>query len=317
MERRWSACWVICVGLLAGCAHTVSGAYVSKGTDFVEMLQLTQSSNGAILGTLSHTQVKPDGTLDQGTNNITGAADGSSITLVAHTPIPLTPNTNMSGTVSERGITLNLPNGIEETFMETTAEDYRSEVHHLSELGQALRQRLQAQAARAEQAQRRIDLDNQVAALNQQLTDYVALVESLKNTQQIDAFHREHEQLLAKARKDLEIQHTYRRGSYTADQGSYAVNQIQFRLNSVNYSWLNMPDTGRAHLREFDAAIAHSPCAAQPGLPHCAAQPAAIRAYQNARSLVAKQCDDVEATIKKDDAAMKALADQSDQYTRN
>ena len=317
MERRWIACAVTCVGLLAGCAHTVSGAYVSKGTDFVEMLQLTQSANGAILGTLSHTQVKPDGTLDQGTYNITGAADGSSITLIAHTPIPLTPNTNMSGTVSERGITLNLPNGIEETFTETTAEDYRSDVHHLSEQGQALRQRLQAQAARAEQAQRRIDLDNQVAALNQQLTDYVALVESLKNTQQIDAFHREHEQLLAKARKDLEIQHTYRRGSYTADQGSYAVNQIQFRLNSVNSSWLNMPDTGRAHLREFDAAIAHSPCAAQPDLPHCAAQPAAVRAYQTARALVAKRCDDVEATMKNDDAAMKALADQSDQYTRN
>ena len=316
MNRRRIACTAALVGLLAGCSHTVSGAYVAHGTGFVEMLQLTQSPNGAILGTLSHTQIKPNGTLDRNTFNITGAADGSSITLVAHIPIPLVPNANMSGTVSGHGITLNLPTGSAETFTASTAEDYQAAVQHLSDQAQAIRQKLQAQTAQAEQVRHSADLDSQVDSLNRRLTNYAVMVQSAKAQQQIAAFHHAHEQLLAKARKDLDIEHTYRRGSYAASQGDFAISQLQFQLSSVNFNWMDMPSTGRAHLKEFDAAIAQSPCSAQPDLSHCAAQPAAVRAYQTARTVVAKRCDDVEATMKNDDAAMKSLVEQAEQYTR-
>ena len=317
MGLRQIAFTAALVSLLTGCSHTISGAYVADGPGFVEMLQLTQSPNGAILGTLSHTQIKPNGTLDQDTFNITGAADGTSITLVAHIPIPLVPNTNMSGTVSGRGITLNLPNGSEETYTESTAEDYQSTVRHLSDQAQALRQKLQAQDARDEEAHHRADLDNQVASLNQRLSNYAAMVQSAKAQQQITDFHRAHDQLLARARRGLDIEHTHPRGSYAADQVDFAINQLQFQLNSVNFNWLNMPSTGRGHLREFDAAIAQSPCSAQPDLPHCAAQPAALHAYQAARMAVATRCDDVEATMKNDDAAMKTLVGEAEQYTHS
>lgn len=287
---------------------------MARGPGFVERLQLTQPRAGAILGTMNHAQIKPDGTMELGTFNITGQADGSSITLVVHSPLPLVPSINMSGTVSAGGVTLNLPNGNAEIFTTSTTKDYQGAVQHLSDRALALRQKLQAQAARAAQARHRDDLDSWVNSLNRKLTHYASMVQSVKAQQQIAVFHRAHEQLLAHAKRDLDIEHTYRRDSYAASQVEYAISQLQYQLNSVDYPWLNMPDTGRARLKAFDVAIARSPCSTQPDLPHCAYQPAAILAYRAVRTLVAKRCDDVEAAMKNDVAAMGALVGQAQQY---
>jgi len=64
---------------LAGCSltsHSISGAYIAQSPQFVELLQLTQSADGQLLGSLQHFEIKADGTPVQQTMSVSGSTDG-------------------------------------------------------------------------------------------------------------------------------------------------------------------------------------------------------------------------------------------------
>ncbi len=112
--NRW---WIACVGVVMamvcnGCsAYVVSGTYVERGQNFVEMIQLTQGQDGNLLGSMISTTLNANGTIAENTFNLSGVANGNSITLIAKPPVSLGTSLNMSGTVDGESITLTTSNG--------------------------------------------------------------------------------------------------------------------------------------------------------------------------------------------------------------
>ena len=286
-------------------AHGASGTYVARGRGFVEMLQLTQAQDGQLLGSLASTALKPDGSITQGATNISGVADGHAITLVAKAPIPLIPSLNISGTIAGGVITVTNPTG-QEQFNASSPSDYQAAV-----------QQLRAQGAAIQQQQHVLDENAGIADLNKKLIDYATLVRQPKADEQLASFHAEHTKALERARHGLESEQNFPKGSFKAGQVAFAVGQIQFRLQSYDNNWNGIPEQGRTHIRQFDTAISQSLCRAQENLANCAQQPAAVQAYQASRTLVLRRGDDIEATLKSDDAAMKVIVAQAQAYSTN
>lgn len=314
----WGA--ALCVGTLASmsaCSSgtTVSGTYLAKGQGFVELLQLTQSKDGHLIGTLSHAGMKSGGAIERSSDGVTGAVDGRSITLVTNAPLSL--GTSMSGTVDGKVITLTHANGSEQFTLVEPAE-YQTAVQQLTARGAAIQQRLNVEQAQAAQAKLLADQNNSVADLNRRLTEYAARVTSPNADKQNSAFHATHAKALAQARKYLEKEQTFPRGSYQAGQGAYAIGQVSYQLDSYNYPIEDVPKTGRSHISGYDEEIARSICqhSHDPALTHCAEQDAAIQAYRAARPVVLKRMDDIEATLRDDKAAMKGVVDQAEAYSR-
>lgn len=119
----------------------MSGVYLARGQQFVELLQLTPSRDGQLMGTLNHVAVKPDGSLDRFTLNIHGTTDGRSITLAAQVTEPFATANNMSGTEDSDSINLMQPNG-QERFVMATSEAYQATVNDLTAQAQALPQKV-------------------------------------------------------------------------------------------------------------------------------------------------------------------------------
>jgi len=291
--------------LASGCsAQGISGVYIARDQDAVGMLQITQAQDGQLLGSLITTTLKGNGAITQDTINISGVADGHSLTLVAKSPIPLFPGFNLSGTIDGRTITLSASNG-SERFTESSPDDYQAAVHQLRTEGAAIQQ------------QRHIaDVNAAVADLNKRLTDYAAMIQSPKNEQQIAAFHTAHAKTLERLRHGLEIEQKYPKGSFQAGQVAFAIGQIEFQLQAYDNPWDDVPARGRIHIEQFDTAIAHSLCRTNEDLTNCSQQPAAVRAYQAARPLVLRRCDDIEVTLKNDAASIKAIVAQANDYAR-
>jgi hypothetical protein len=269
------------------------------------MIQITQTGSGQLLGTLNHAELKENGSLEQTSNNLTGAVDGGTITLMTKAPAPLELlSTNVSGTIGGGALTLNFPNGSSERFVKADPSEYQTAVQQLSAQGTAIQQ------------QRKIaDLDAQVANLNKRLTDYAAMVTGAKNDQQIASFHAAHEKQLERARHGLQMQQKHPRGSVSANEVEVAIIQLQVDLTQYDLDWESVQERGATHLREFDNAIAQSPCAhGHPDLLHCAGQPAAIQAYEAAKPVVQKHGADVAATLKNDTATMQGLVSAARKY---
>jgi hypothetical protein len=92
---QWGAhcVWIATAVFATGCwAHGASGTYIARGQGFVEMLQITQAQDGQLLGSLSSTTLKPNGSITRDSTNITGVADGKALTLAAKSLIPLIPS---------------------------------------------------------------------------------------------------------------------------------------------------------------------------------------------------------------------------------
>ena len=203
--------WIGVVALVCGCSsHVVSGTYIGKGQNFVEMLQITQGQDGNLLGSMVSTQLNANGTITQDTNNVSGMTDGHSITIVNKSPGPLSSGLNMSGTIDGWAITLAMSNG-SARFTKGSADDYQAAVQQLHAQGVAIQQRLKAEADETErqknvaiaEANLQKHLANQnaiVADLNKQLTDYATKVQSPEAIRETNAFHTVHANALAKVK---------------------------------------------------------------------------------------------------------------------
>ena len=312
---------VLCIGILSCTGSswsntTASGAYLSKGQGFAELLQITQTSDGRLIGTLSHAALKADGTIEQSRDGLTGAVDGHSITLVTNAPLSL--GTSMSGTIEGNVITLVFPSGTGR-FSLAQPSDYQAAVQLLTSEGIRVQQRLSDAQAQAQRAKLIRDQNAGVADLNRRLNEYAARVTAPAATDQQKAFHATHERALARARQLWEKEQTFPRGSLQAGQVDLAIEQVSIRLDTFNLPWENTLDTGRDHIKQHDEEIASSLCRhkSDPGLTNCFEQDAAVQAYQAARPVVLKRIDDLEATLSADKLTMKGIAEQADAYSKS
>jgi hypothetical protein len=315
---RWGALGTL--AFIAGCSHSISGAYVARGQQFVELLQITQSPDGQLLGTLNHTAVKPDGDIERFTLNINGATDGHAITLVGKANEPFATPTNMSGTVDGNGISLMQPGGVEH-FTKGDVGAYQYGSHVLAAQAVAIRQRnadrlRQQQVAAQERArdealQRRIADENQyAAALADALNRYATKIQTHHD---LNAFHEAHSKILASAQHDLEIERGYSSGSVPAAQVDTRINQLGVQLTQFDIPYSQTVDLGRMHLQEFDAVIAKSPCyTSRDTLSNCSSEHDAEVAYHDAKVIVQGELDDIEATLKRDEDAMKRIIKEAD-----
>ncbi|MGF6409573.1 hypothetical protein [Paraburkholderia sp. MM5482-R1] len=310
---RWGALGAL--ALVAGCSHSISGAYVARGQQFVELLQITQSPDGQLLGTLNHTAVKSDGSLERFTLNINGTTDGHAITLIGKANEPFSIPTNMSGTIDGENISIMQPDGIER-FTKGNVSAYQNDIQSLGTQAVAIRQRnadrlrqqqvAAQETAREEALQHRVTNEDQyVATLADALNRYAAKVQEHHD---LSPFHTAHLKILAAAQHDLEIERGYSRGSVPAAQVDTRINQLGVQLTQFDISYGQNVDLGRMHLQEFDAAIAKSPChISHDALSNCSREQEAEAAYQDAKVIVQRETDDIEATIKRDAEAMKRI----------
>jgi hypothetical protein len=314
MKIYWVAACVVAAVITTDCsAHGASGTYIARGQGFVEMLQITQSQDGQLLGSMASTMLKHNGSLTQNSTNISGVVDGHALTLVAKSPFPLIPDVNMPGTINSGVITITNSNG-QEQFIAGSPGDYQAAVQQLQTQGAEIQQLRTEEVATQHQQKRLADEDAAVAALDKRLTEYAALVRQPVVDRQLAAFHAVHAHALERARHGLEIQQRYQKGSVQAGQMGVAINQIEVQLQVYDNPLYMLPEQYRTHIRQFDIAIAQSICHVQKNLPNCAQQPDAVQAYQSVRTLVLRRADDIEMTLKKDDAAMKAIVAQADGY---
>jgi hypothetical protein len=310
---RWGGFSVLL--LLAGCSHSISGAYVSRGQQFSELLQITQSPDGQLLGTLSHTAVKPDGSLERFTLNINGTTDGHAITLVGKANELFAIPTNMSGTIDGDDISLVQPGGIEH-FIKADVSAYQNAVQALDaqavaiHRGNAERQRQQEIAsqerAREEARQQHVASEDQYAGnLADNLNRYAAMIQAHHD---LNPFHETHAKILAAAQHDLEIEHKYSHGSVQAGQTDVRINQLGVQLTQFDIPYSQALDRGRLHLQEFDAAIAKSPChTSQDALRNCSRERDSEAAYHDARAILQAELDDIAGTVKRDEDAMNGI----------
>jgi len=315
---RWSAFSVLL--LLAGCSHSISGAYVAHGQQFSELLQITQSPDGQLLGTLNHIAVKPDGSVERFSLNINGTTDGHAITLIGKVSEPFAIPKNMSGTVDAGGISLMQPGGIER-FTTASVAAYQNDVQELGAQAVAIQQRnadhqrqqqLAAQErAREEARQQHVAIEDQYAkTLADNLNRYVAMIQAHHD---LNPFHETHGRILAAAQHDLEIEHKYSHGSVPAAQVDVRINQLGVQLTQFDIPYSQALDRGRLHLQEFDVAIARSPChTSQDVLSNCSRERDSEAAYHDAKVILQAELDDIAGTVKRDTDTMNGIIKQAD-----
>lgn len=95
--------------LLTGCQEkSISGFYISHESTRVELLQLTQTTDHHLVGTIQQAYLKPDGRVTTSAINVTGVVDGENITLTAFSSLrPI--GQNFGGTVTSSGLSFTLP----------------------------------------------------------------------------------------------------------------------------------------------------------------------------------------------------------------
>jgi hypothetical protein len=319
----WGGCGVVLVALLSGCSlppHTISGAYMARGQQFAELLQITQSPDGQLLGTLNHVALKPDGSAEQFTLNISGTTDGHALTLVGKANEPFAVPTNMSGTIDGGAITVTQPNGMER-FVLSTPEAYQTDIQQLGEEGKTIQQSNAQQQQMAQEQQQMVEAENarqeainnanqRVSGLANALNNYAAMIQAKHD---LAPFHGSHEKILAAARHDLEIEQSYPRGSVQRGQVDVRINQLGVQLTQFDIPWGQLMERGHTHLSQFDAAIAQSPCHnGQDQLSACGQQREAEKNYQAAKTILVSELSDVETSLKQDTDEMNRITKEAD-----
>jgi len=300
--------------LLSGCIAanpSVSGSYIASGSTTVDLLQLTESKDGQLLGSLSEFGYKADGSINRFSLSVTGTTDGHSITIVARpNGLPIG-SMNISGTIDGSTIMLTTEDGTQK-FMAARPGNFRSQESKLTQQATAIRIANARQEEQKRFASRMLDENNVVKTLASKLEDYAARVEA---EHELSAFHAAHAKLLDAARHDLEIQKTFPKGSFAASQVDFRINQLAFQLNQFDIPWSNAVDQGKEHRREFGQAIASSPChTSSDSLSGCSEEGEAEAAYAKAKTIAWGEDQDVISTIAQDHAAVKAITQQADLY---
>ncbi|NWA05396.1 hypothetical protein [Pseudomonas gingeri] len=164
--------------MLVGCfERSVSGTYVAKRESGAELMQLTQTSDGKLVGSLQRVALNTQGALEKLQLNVIGAVDGESLTLtMARVGIPITQN--FSGAVTDSGLELNMVDNsgaaLQARFARSNIEEFNAAVGRLTQAGQSIK----SESARVDQVEA---LNRSALALERSLNAYVARAE-----QQID-----------------------------------------------------------------------------------------------------------------------------------
>ncbi|WP_175107477.1 hypothetical protein [Pararobbsia alpina] len=135
--------------LLAGWGdQSLSGTYASHQPRSVELMQLTQTPDHHLTGTIRRAALNNDGRVETSTINVSGAVDGHSMTLTLFTtPLPL--GENFGGTVTNNGLDFTVPTtpgsaqaGVSH-FDRGNIGDYDAAVNRLTQAGTAIQAQLQ------------------------------------------------------------------------------------------------------------------------------------------------------------------------------
>jgi hypothetical protein len=103
---------------------------VAHASMFVEMLQLTQSSDGQISGVLSHVELKADGSITSEQSAVNGSVDASQLTLEFPSVLSFISERSLAGAISGNAIHLQIidSNGTasSEVFERSSASQFKA-----------------------------------------------------------------------------------------------------------------------------------------------------------------------------------------------
>lgn len=128
--------------LTASCsASRITGIYVNHGTDFVEMLQLTQTDNGKLNGVFTSVQLQSDGKLTSDQSALTGVVDENQLTLSSSSTLAhFFGAVNVAGSVLASGIKFQMVDShgdvLAPLFVRSTGEQFKRYTDALKAKGQ-------------------------------------------------------------------------------------------------------------------------------------------------------------------------------------
>ena len=178
-----------CVLTLAGCSRSVSGSYFSQNVLFAQLLQLTETPDKHLIGTIQTVTLQDNGSLERDTANVTGAVDGDTVAISIEAGF-LGGSRNVSGKISGQTIDLIVPakgNRLAHHAVYTKADvaQFETASNELLTIGNAMmvKQRLQQQKAAAAQArQQRVDqMDSAASQLAKDLNTTTASQKQLSD----------------------------------------------------------------------------------------------------------------------------------------
>ncbi|MFM0663322.1 hypothetical protein [Paraburkholderia sediminicola] len=174
---------------LGGCGdHSLSGTYVSHQASDAELMQLTQTPDHHLIGTIQKATLMNDGHVSTSTVNVSGVVDGDNLTLTLYsTPLPI--GQNFGGTVTGNDLDLTVPStgGSAQAklshFDRGTVQDYDVTVAKLSEAGRAV-------ADQYQRAQQVDSLNRDAEALASDLEAFIARAQQVQeHTPRMIAFY--------------------------------------------------------------------------------------------------------------------------------
>lgn len=123
---------VVLMLTLVSCTKvSVSGAYVSIGTKQADLLQITESRNGTLLGSLVHFSYTPAGIVERSEVDLSGSVSGNALTLVVKSGTWLTEKRNLSAMMEDNKIVITTVAG-QEIFHRGTPDQYEQVVAGLA-----------------------------------------------------------------------------------------------------------------------------------------------------------------------------------------
>lgn len=175
--------------LLAGCGdHSLSGTYVSHQATGAELMQLTQTPDHRLTGTIQKATLMNDGHLNTSTVNVAGVVDGDNLILTIYsTPLPI--GENFGGTATRAGLDFTIPaaGGSAQAhvshFDRGSVEDYDVMVSKLADAGATI-------AAQRQREQQVDALNRSAEALTRDLDAFVARAHQVEeHTPRMVAFY--------------------------------------------------------------------------------------------------------------------------------
>lgn len=223
---KWTVLSASLLFVLCGCgAPDVTGTYVGRDDQSLDVLQLTQGSGGSVLGSITHRVLAESGATKSEVSTIHGMADGSNISLEVASLGNLA-STPLQGTITADGITIIRPG---------SAESQVQQLQRVNASGLALAEKqFQTSALVQHEARQRIatvaELNQRIEALNRELDDY-----SARTKRQITGVPGILEHFRAAGRRADKILKTANRLSAGTDQERYQAQTLAWQvLNGQN-----------------------------------------------------------------------------------
>ena len=207
---------------LTGCSRSVSGSYVQQAPRMAALLQLTETPDKRLIGTVQTIALQDNGSLYQNTSNLSGAVDGDTLTITVESGSFADAKRNLSGKVSGSTIDLVVPAGgsqppFHALFEKSEISRFVTASSQLSDQSkaslakqQAIREKAAAeqlalqQKAAAEQArlQRIAQMDDAVTKLVRDLNELSA--KQTKLTEQVNVINKRYADSVRYAQKLLQ-----------------------------------------------------------------------------------------------------------------